>query len=142
MNGCPVRVGRTVDCCLVPLVDQTLGLCYSCSTVARLCFDIHCTPVSFWAVRWHIKRRVEVVDLQSGGSMLFVPLLYAIVARYQRLIVCSAVARLFIDFLCASIVVEKWRIVVSEFSDMSVSGVSGSGPVEPGSGILMAIDMC
>ena len=86
---------------------------------------------------------MRIVDLRSGGSMLFVPLLYAIVARYQRLIICSAVARLFIDFLCASIVVENWRLAVPEFSNMSVSEVSGSGPVEPGSGdCLMAVDMC
>ena len=69
------------------------------------------------------------VDFRSGGSMLFAPVVYAIVARYQRLIICSAVARLFFDFLCASIVVERWPFVVSEFRI-----VSGSGSVRPGSG--------
>ena len=64
------------------------------------------------------------VDFRSGGSMLFAPVLYAIVARYQRLIICSAVARLYFDFLCASIIVvtvEKWL-----FEPFVVTG-SGSG---------------
>ena len=43
--------------------------------------------------------------------MLIANMLFLIVARCQRLIICSTVARLFFDFLCASMIVvtvEKW----------------------------------
>ena len=79
---------------------------------------------------------MRVVDFQSGGPMLFAPELYAILARYQRLIICSAVARLFFDLLCASmtvVVIEERRFKHLMMSEPR-SGRTGSGerPVRGG----------